>query len=488
MSAVGRIAAAPLPTAASADASAAGSGEDGAAFGSILSQMGGDAKRSDTAASVKSSGGAHRGEKDGREARVQDGKAGPHRRGLHERMIGGGGDAAHASHKVGQLPAEMAIPADSDTTAATQVAAAVPAISLAGMNAPPMPDEAAIDVPERALTKEVAGAIAHGARSGSAAASMEKIGDGLAGKDTHAPDTKAVPFQVEARVRPQAPDVRAQSLPDTPAAAPPNVTVLGRETHLAPARPAGLAPVRPEADETDDAVVTRDSWGKAAKSQGLPPELHATKVPAVGKGTDGAVGDHDAPAQAALATISTATSDGGGLPSAALHRIAGAIVETAGGSSSPVAVATAVPSAPVAASGPVKVLTVRLDLADRGALDVRMIADGSALTIHVRTEKDETARHLHNDRDELTSLLRGAGYDANIATIESRRADAGPAPSGQPAAPGPASTPNGYQGGGAFQEPRQQGREGGTFPFSDQRETSHDTSKPDSRGAGLLYV
>jgi hypothetical protein len=172
-----------------------------------------------------------------------------------------------------------------------------------------------------------------------------------------------------------------------------------------------------------------------------------------------------------------------------LHRIAGAIADAAAAAAlSPASAAAAAPSVPVAAGGPVKVLTVRLDLADRGALDVRMIADGSALTIHVRTEKDETARHLHNDRDELTSLLRGAGYDANIATIESRRADAGPGPSGQPAAAGPAGTPNGDQGGGAFQEPRQQGREGGTFPFSDQRETSHDTSKSDGRGAGLLYV
>jgi hypothetical protein len=487
MTAVGRIAAAPLPTTAPSDASAAASGEEGAAFGSILSQMGGNAERSAASASAKSGGGVHRGEKDGREARVQDGKAGPHRRGLHERMIGDG-DAAHLGRKVGHLPAEMAMPADGDTTAAIQAVAPAPTMPFAGMNAPPMPDEPAIDVPESGLMKEVAGAVAYGERPDPAPASMEKIGDGLAGKDARAPDTKTAPFEVEPRVRPQAPDVRAQSLPDAPAAAPAGVTVLGRETHLAPARPAGLAPARPEADEAGDATVTRDSTGRGAKSQSLPPELHATKVPAVGKGTDGAAGDHDAPAQAALATTSTATSDGGGLPSATLHRIAGAIVETAGGSSSPVAVTTAVSSAPVAASGPVKVLTVRLDLADRGALDVRMIADGSALTIHVRTEKDETARHLHNDRDELTSLLRGAGYDANIATIESRRADAGPGPSGQPAAPGPGGTPNGDQGGGAFQEPRQQGREGGTFPLSDQRETSHDTSKPDGRGAGLLYV
>jgi hypothetical protein len=447
----------------------------------------GGTERSAASASPKSGVGAHRGEKDGREARVQDGKAGPHRRGLHERTIGEGGDTAHLGHKVGHLPAEMAMPADGDTAAATQAAPA-PTMPFAGMNAPPMQDKPTIDVPEGPLTKEVAGAIAYGARPGPAPASMEKIGDGLAGKGTRAPDTKIAPFEGEPRVRPQAPDVRAQSLPAAPAAAPADVTVLGRETHLAPARPAGLAPVRSQVDEADDAMVTRDSAGGAAKSQSLPPELHATKVPAVGKGSDGTVGDHDAPAQAALATTSAATSDGGGLPSATLHRIAGAIVGTAGASSSPVAATTAVPSAPVATSGPVKVLTVRLDLADRGALDVRMIADGSALTIHVRTEKDETARHLHNDRDELTSLLRGAGYDANIATIESRRADAGPGPSGQPAAPGPAGMPNGDQGGGAFQEPRQQGREGRAFPFADQRETSHDTSKSDGRGAGLLYV
>jgi hypothetical protein len=488
MTAVGRIAAAPLPTTAPSDASAAASGEDRAAFGSILSQMDGNAGRSDTAASAKSGGSAHRGEKDGREA-LQDGKAGLHRRGLHERMIGDGGDAVHAGHKANSLAAEMPMPADGDTAAAIQAAAPTPTMPLAGMNAPPMPDEPTVPAPENLLTKEVAGAIARDAQSGPTPM-LQKTGDGPAEKDARATGTKAAGFAMETRATPQPSEAHAQSLPEAPAAARADVTVLGRETHLAPARPAGVKPAAaPEPDEADDAAVPKDAGGRTAKSQGLPPELHATKVPAVGKGTDGAAGDHDAPAQAAASTTTSTAATGGGLPLPTLHRIAGAIADTAAGaSSSPVPATAAMPSAQVAASGPIKVLTVRLDLAGRGALDVRMIADGSALTIHVRTEKDETARHLHNDRDELTSLLRGAGYDANIATIESRRADAGPGPSGQPAALGPAGTPNGDQGGGTFQEPRQQGREGGAFPFSDQRETSHDTSKPDSRGAGLLYV
>jgi hypothetical protein len=218
------------------------------------------------------------------------------------------------------------------------------------------------------------------------------------------------------------------------------------------------------------------------------PEAHATKIDLTGKHSDGAPGDHDAPGPAVSGATLATPADGGGLPSSTLHRLAGVIADTAvGAPSAPVVGAATVAAAPVAAAGPVKVLTVRLDLAESGALDVRMVADGSALTIHVRTEKDETARRLHNDRDELASLLRGAGYDATIATIESRRTDAGAPPSGQPAAPGPAVTSQGDQG-GAFQEPRQQGRGGHAFPFAGERETSHDTSKPDGRGAGLLYV
>jgi hypothetical protein len=218
------------------------------------------------------------------------------------------------------------------------------------------------------------------------------------------------------------------------------------------------------------------------------PEAHAAKIDLTGKHGDGAPGDHDAPGSAVSGATPATPADGGGLPSPALHRLAGAIADTAASApSAPVAGAATVAAAPVAAAGPVKVLTVRLDLAESGALDVRMVADGSALTIHVRTEKDETARRLHNDRDELASLLRGAGYDATIATIESRRTDAGALPSGQPATPGPAVTSQGDQG-GAFQEPRQQGRGGHAFPFAGERETSHDTSKPDGRGAGLLYV
>jgi hypothetical protein len=269
-----------------------------------------------------------------------------------------------------------------------------------------------------------------------------------------------------------------------------DVTVLGRETHFAPARQFGVAPQAIQSDDDDaaDETVGKEPAGRSARSPGLVPEAHAAKIDLTGKHGDGAPGDHDAPGPAVSGATAATPTDGGGLPSSALHRLAGAIVDTAAGApSAPVAGSATVASAPVAAAGPVKVLTVRLDLAESGALDVRMVADGGTLTIHVRTEKDETARRLHNDRDELASLLSGAGYDATIATIESRRTDAGAPPSGQPAAPGPAVTSQGDQG-GAFQEPRQQGRGGHAFPFADQRETSHDTSKPDGRGAGLLYV
>ena len=112
-----------------------------------------------------------------------------------------------------------------------------------------------------------------------------------------------------------------------------------------------------------------------------------------------------------------------GLPVASLRQVAAAIAEAARSDAS-------VPAAPPkpdnkAVAGPTRVLTVRIELADFGEVNLRLALNGNALTLAIRTEGEDAARRLRTDREALCGMLKASGYDADVAAIEARHVDPG---------------------------------------------------------------
>ena len=79
--------------------------------------------------------------------------------------------------------------------------------------------------------------------------------------------------------------------------------------------------------------------------------------------------------------------------------------------------------APVSLPGRVDAMEIRLDLAEHGALHVRMTLAGSALSLRLRADREETVHRLRHDHDELSAILTRAGYSADVLTIQSRPAE-----------------------------------------------------------------
>lgn len=80
--------------------------------------------------------------------------------------------------------------------------------------------------------------------------------------------------------------------------------------------------------------------------------------------------------------------------------------------------AVAQPAEPARHSaGPLKVLHVRLEPEDLGAVVLKMRLVDKSLELEVVASRQETADLLAKDRDMLTRALRGSGYTADVVTI-----------------------------------------------------------------------
>jgi flagellar hook-length control protein FliK len=72
------------------------------------------------------------------------------------------------------------------------------------------------------------------------------------------------------------------------------------------------------------------------------------------------------------------------------------------------------------------VLTVQLHPAELGVVTIRIALKNDALELQIETDRRDTARLVHADREMLSSLLRSAGY--NVETMTVRAVDPSSAP------------------------------------------------------------
>lgn len=76
-------------------------------------------------------------------------------------------------------------------------------------------------------------------------------------------------------------------------------------------------------------------------------------------------------------------------------------------------------------SGPLKVLHVKLEPEDLGAVVLKMRLVDKSLELEVVASRQETADLLAKDRDMLTRALRSSGYSADIITVTTSTAPSG---------------------------------------------------------------
>jgi hypothetical protein len=136
----------------------------------------------------------------------------------------------------------------------------------------------------------------------------------------------------------------------------------------------------------------------------------------------------------------------------------------------------------MSAASPVRNVELALDLADFGAVTLRVSVSGPALTVRVSAERADTVHALQRERDALTDALEQAGYDAEIVAIDMRPQSAGGAAT---PAPGAAAAFGGFLD-DADSRRFDQGRPRPRPPRSDADTDSAD--RIGDRRAGLLYV
>jgi hypothetical protein len=136
--------------------------------------------------------------------------------------------------------------------------------------------------------------------------------------------------------------------------------------------------------------------------------------------------------------------------------------------------------------GPLRVLHIKLEPEDLGAVVLRMRLVGQSLELHVEAARAETAHLLDKDRDALVRGLRSSGYSPDVVTVQTATvADSAPS-QGARSGGGEASGNS-----AAFQQPSRDGRPGDgrpPVPHSPPRpERAHDDVDP-GRAGGDLYV
>jgi len=272
-------------------------------------------------------------------------------------------------------------------------------------------------------------------------------------------------------------------------------TILSRETHFAPVLQPVLQPVlnsrpvsqpdepilpEPGAPEERSADETRETESAPPRSADPPdrqPASRNTVAPQLRRAADAGPAP---PLPVAATALPLPVDTQPERPFASLPRqVADAI-------------AARIPPPPaagtMAAPGPVRVMTIRLDPAELGAVTVRMRLAGGALELHFHAETEATADLLERDRHALSEILRASGYEPGLLSVSQRPAM--PALTGQPAVPlaapdfpQPSGMATGEQGG----QPRQDKRDRPDQAAPQQG--NNDDDNPARNGAsGALYV
>lgn len=334
--------------------------------------------------------------------------------------------------------------------------------------------------------------------------------------NTH-PQTQPAP---DGSPRPNLPplvEAAVQELPSEPqSVTTATVTVLKRETHLAPGSASAESaaewtaamlgrgdpePVPPTVARTPDRrpaadVALPDSTAKPAtvSPSAVSPLRAAQDGPGMSFQREPPMPEQAVPAEiprpesteAALQGARPEASAGGGQAPAPVRLIATRILETAATTPPPgtegASAAQAAAQSPLMT--PAKVFHIQLQPAELGTVTVRMSLKDNTLRLEVEAGRGETARMLQNEGDTLSSLLRSAGY--LVDGLEVRIGDT-------------AATSNGGQSGTSTQWGGQSGLSQGDArssrpqddgrgqPFGDQRGGGNERVAETDRGSGV-YV
>jgi chemotaxis protein MotD len=406
------------------------------------------------------------------------------------------------------VPLEMGEGAPLDVASGTQATGdAGPAIPVAAEPADP---RAACDA-AAAMVNDIAVATARVAdgRAADAAGPQSRKAEGSAGP---------LPAQTLLELAELARDGRQRMAQDGARPAVADVTVLRRETHLAPVREAALAdagaslaaaagssdagggpqPGAQRATSIAGAAALRsgDAVDRGAVAQPLAPHLavttarNATETAMAGAGqqaaNDAAVPGADAqggiePA-APMVRVDAPSEDG--QATGIVQQLASRIASDAGTATS----APATTQRPDALAfvqrspflSPAKVLYIQLQPAELGTVTVRMSIRDQALQLDLEVGRGETADLIQRERETLSTLLRSAGYlvdglDVRVADQASLGASAG---GGQPGTQTPTGNQQGAPGGdarspGARPHDERRGNSFGNQRNRDDEQASH---------------
>ncbi len=414
----------------------------------------------------------------------------------------------------GRLP--PALPEDQADGRIPEIAGAVADDAVAEM---PLPAAAPVDPPSDTDVEPQTGDDQQSAPQAKEPAASVGVTLPTAGAPPIA--TPVAPVALAPPARPAAPaDPRQANVPTEPLPAveddrPPQtklpvVTVVRRETHLAPVQATPVAAALPASRP----VPTEGGRATASRKQDQPVEgPKPVSVPTSPSGQRGQAAEHlptqavsDRPREGAPqpqrdgdgenlapATPLSARSIGHAVhqPAAPTQQIADTIAASLSSAD------TADPQAAPATTAPrpglmqaVKVLTIQLQPADLGTVTVRMRLKADTMEVEVAADRRATARLIDGDRDTLASLLRSAGYHVEGLTV---RAVDQPGTASSPGAmpgspePGPQLQPGGGQPDARPSGGRAQPDHRGDTQLPNRSDNDSEQATGNRRGAGL-YV
>ncbi len=271
-----------------------------------------------------------------------------------------------------------------------------------------------------------------------------------------------------------------------------------------PRRPAGAETAAPvsEAKPSPDSMPSPRPGQEAKPAQDPKPHQEIKSVSEARIAAPATAGERRAEESAAGVSAPIPAAEPAPVPAPAalplttLRQIADAVATGAASLPDPTSVragaVAAAWSAAAQADGPVRLLTLQLRPAELGQVLVRMRLQDGRLEMSLRAEREETADLLRRDGGLLSALVREAGYQPDLVTVQAGRLpgqpDAPPQGAPQGGSPSLPSFAGGQQQGGA--SPDQPTRRTPDAPEEGGRRTmeQRDDAYSGDRDRGGLYL
>lgn len=286
-----------------------------------------------------------------------------------------------------------------------------------------------------------------------------------------------------------------------PTAAAVPLAVLGRETHFAPLSPSRLPPSIGQ--DTESAVDNREasplrSRPPASKGEGdvrlsrASERAQTVAIASPARSERPARPGQRDPSGESAPTIKLhegqIVDDRAALPALQVGKLADAVLENArqAGQGASDAAPMVHAGEHVASGDVVRVLTVKLDPPEYGAVHVRLRIRGNALSVQLRATDEATIRRLDRARRDLSATLGAAGYDADISVHPGLASDAAVTAAVLD------RMPQGFGGGmgstaGGSPQSAPRGRDNAQIHLDNSDKKLDEPKDPNGRG-GALYV